>query len=149
MTKEELQDLADQVIANWNLALGGEPRKAFYRTWFRYLGDLEAPAVQAVIDGLVVADKPFPPRAGTVRRTVLADALTDVPTLEHAWAQAVGRLRAVEQGTWTEVSPLVGQALAEAGLTGTTRDDREAFTRAWRRVVEALELERLGLPEGT
>lgn len=147
MTKEELQSIAEAVIINWNLDLGGEPRKAFYRTWWRYLGDLDATAVQAAVDAAVLADKPFAPRAGTIRRAVLAELLMDVPTMEQAWGQVVDRIRSVEQGLWTEVSPMVAKALAEAGhIGGTGRDDREAFTRAWRRVVEELELERLGLP---
>jgi hypothetical protein len=36
--------------------------------------------------------------------------------------------------------------MAEAAINGTSKDDHEAFTRAWRRVVEEFELEVLGLP---
>jgi hypothetical protein len=146
VTKEELQSIAEAVIVNWGLDLGGEPRKAFLRTWWRYLGDLNADAVQRAVDAAIIADKPFPPRAGGIRRTVLANLLTDVLTLEQAWGQVVDRVRAVEQGLWTEVSPLVAKALGEGHISGTSRDDREAFTRAWRRVVDELELDRLGLP---
>lgn len=146
MTKEELVEIADLVIGNWNLNLGGDRRKAFYKMWWRYLGDLDTVAVQQAIDGLILADKPFAPRVGTVRRIVLADFLSDVVTLEQAWSQAKDRITAVQQGTWTDVAPLVGKALAESGIHGTSRDDHEAFTRAWRRVIEEFELETLGLP---
>ena len=146
MTKEELQDIADTIVANWNINLTPEARKNFYRTWWRYLGDLNAGESRAAVDTFILADRPFPPRAGTVRRTVLAEALSDVLTLELAWAQASERIRAVAQGTWTPVAPLVGKAMAEAAINGTSKDDHEAFTRAWRRVVEEFELEVLGLP---
>ena len=146
MTKEELQTIAETVMVNWGLDLGGEPRKAFFRTWWRYLGDLDAGAVQQAVDAVIIADKPFPPRAGGIRRSVLAESLMDVPTLESAWAQVVDRIRNVEQGLWSEVSPLVAQALTDCRISGTGKDDREAFTRAWRRAVDELELERLGLP---
>lgn len=148
MTKEQLTEIAESVILNWNLDLGGERRKAFFRTWWRYLGDLDATSVQGAVDALVLADRPYAPRAGTVRRMVFADALADIPTLELAWAQACERITAVQQGTWSPVAGIVGEALAASGVTGTSRDDRDAFTRAWRRTVEELELERLGLPEG-
>lgn len=146
MTKEELQDIADNIVANWNMNLTPEARKNFYRTWWRYLGDLDTPEVRAAVDAAVVADKPFAPRAGTIRRTVLAHLLTDVPTVDIAWAQARERIAAVQQGTWSSVAPLVGKALAEAAIHGTSRDDHEAFVRAWRRVVEEYELSVIGLP---
>ena len=73
MTREELVTVADCVIANWNLSLGGDRRKAFYKMWWRYLGDLNYTEVQSAIDALVLADKPFAPRVGTVRRMVLAE----------------------------------------------------------------------------
>ena len=149
MTKEELQSLADDVINNWNLDLGGDRRKAFYRTWWRYLGDLDLETAQSAVDGFVLADRPFPPRAGSIRRAAFAAELTDIPTLEAAWAQAQARIHAVQQGIWSDVSPMVAEALHEAGIHGTSRDDHEAFTRAWRRVVEQIELERLGLPAGS
>ena len=111
---EELVTVADCVIANWNLSLGGDRRKAFYKMWWRYLGDLNYTEVQSAIDALVLADKPFAPRVGTVRRMVLAEFLTDAITVEQAWVQAKDRILAVQQGTWTDVAPLVGKALAEA-----------------------------------
>jgi hypothetical protein len=147
VTKEELQEIADSVIANWNMNLTPEGRKNFYRTWWRYVGDLNCEESRAAVDAFILSDRPFPPRAGTVRRTVLAEALSDVLTLELAWAQASERIRAVQQGTWSPVAPLVGKAMAEAAIHGTSKDDHEAFTRAWRRVVEEFELEVLGLPD--
>jgi hypothetical protein len=147
VTKEELQEIADSVIANWNLNLTPEARKNFYRTWWRYVGDLDVKATRAAVDAFILADRPFPPRAGTVRRCVLAEALSDVLTLELAWSQASERIRAVQQGTWSPVSALVAKAMAEAAIHGTSRDDHEAFTRAWRRVVEEFELEVLGIPD--
>lgn len=146
MTKEELQEIADNIIANWNISLTAEQRKVFYRTWWRYLGDLGAAESRAAVDSFILSDRPFPPRAGTVRRTVLAEALSDVPTVDLAWAQASERIRAVSQGTWSPVGPLVAKAMAESAIHGTSKDDHEAFTRAWRRVVEEFELEALGLP---
>lgn len=146
MTKEELQAIADDVISNWNLELTEMRRRAFYRAWWRYLGDLNADEARAAVDAAVLADKPFAPRAGTIRRTVLADLLSDVPTVDLAWAQARDRIVAVQQGTWAPVAPLVGKALAEAAVHGTSRDDHEAFVRAWRRVVEEYELSVIGLP---
>ena len=146
ITKAELQDLADDVILNWNLDLGGDRRKAFYRTWYRYMQDLEYVEVRKAIDELIITDKPFPPRAGTVRRMVRSGALIGAVTVDQAWAQAKDRIGAVQQGTWTEVAPLVGQALLESGIKGVSREDHEAFTRAWRKVVEEFELRILGLP---
>lgn len=147
MTKEELQTLTDLIVTNWNLEVAGDRRRAFNRTWFRYLRDLPLADVQPAVDAAILADKPFPPRAGTIRRTVLADRLCDIPTVDAAWSQVVDRIRAAEQGTWTEVSPIVGQVMERAGLHGLSRDDREAFTRAWRQRIEELELERLALPD--
>jgi hypothetical protein len=149
VTREELTHIADAVLVNWNMDLGGDRRKAFYRTWWRYLGDLDVDVTQTAVDAAVLADKPFAPRAGTIRRAVLSHLLTDVPTLEQAWSQAQTRIHEVQQGMWTDsISPMVGKALAESGIHGTNKDDHEAFTRAWRRVVDELELERLGLPAG-
>jgi hypothetical protein len=146
VTREELTAIAGSVIVNWGLELNSERRKDFYRTWWRYLGDLDAVAVRTAVDATILADKPFAPRAGTIRRMVFAEQLADVITADAAWAQAVDRIRAVQQGTWTDLAPLVARALAESGVHGTSRDDHEAFVRAWRRVVEELELERLALP---
>jgi hypothetical protein len=147
VTREELTAIADVVITNWNLGLGGDRRKEFYRAWWRYLADLDVTETQKAIDACVLADKPFPPRAGTIRRMVLVESLSDIPTMELAWAAATNRIRSIEQGTWFDVPPLVAKALTEAHISGTSREDRESFIRAWRRVVEELELERLGLPE--
>lgn len=147
MTKEELQEIVDSIASNWNMNLTPEGRKNLYRTWWRFIGDLNYEESRAAVDAFVLADRPFPPRAGTVRRCVLAEALSDVLTLDLAWAQAVERIRAVQQGTWSPVAPLVAKAMAEAAMHGTSKDDHEAFTRAWRRVVEEFELEVLGLPD--
>lgn len=147
ISKIELQEVADDVILNWNINVGGERRKAFYRLWYRYLRDLPVEEVRSVIDGLILADKPFPPRVGEVRRAVMIEALSDTMTLEAAWIQAKDRIEAVQHGTWEEVSPLVGKALAESGARGTGREDHEAFTRAWRRVVEEYEIDILKIAD--
>lgn len=142
VTKEELTAIADVIITNWNVQVAGERRKAFYRTWWRYLRDLDGVTCRAVVDRWVLDDKPFPPRAGTVRREVLLPASSEIATLEQAWGQAQARLRAVQQGTWTECSPLVLEALRRAGA----RSDEQAFTRAWRDVVAEYEQAFLALP---
>lgn len=150
MTRDELTAIADAVMINWGIDLGGDRRKAFYRTWWRYLGDLDSTSVQGALDRLILADKPFAPRAGTIRRMVMSDLLSDVLTVDLAWAQAVERIRAVQQGTWTTVAPLVGLAMERSAVNSNSKDDREAFVRAWRTVVEEFELEVLGIPpEGT
>jgi hypothetical protein len=143
VTKEELTAIADVVLVNWNLNLAGDRRAAFYRTWWRYLRDLDGVTCRAAVDRWVLDDKPFPPRAGTIRREVLLPASEELATLEQAWSQAQARLRAVRQGTWTECSPLVLEALRRCGA----QEDEQAFTRAWRDVVAEVEARFLALPD--
>lgn len=142
MTKEELTAIADVVMVNWNLNLAGDRRAAFYRTWWRYLRDLDGVTCRAAVDRWVLDDKPFPPRAGTIRREVLLPASEELATLDQAWSQAQARLRAVAQGSWSECSPLVAEALKRSGA----KDDEQAFTRAWREVVTEVEARFLELP---
>jgi hypothetical protein len=64
VTKEELQDIADTIVANWNINLTPEARKNFYRTWWRYLGDLNAGESRAAVDTFILADRPLPGLSG-------------------------------------------------------------------------------------
>ena len=148
MQKPELTTIVDAVCSNWNR--DDENKINLYRTWWRYLSDLDYEATLKVIDGLIVSGSPWMPRVGDVRRAVI-DATSGVPALPHdevAWSHAEARWNAAALGVEPEVtgSPATNEAISKAmRLAG--RPDRRAFIEAWEQVRAEVEADRYGIPD--
>lgn len=144
MQRSDLLGVLALIEGNWGPLHAS--RDAVLGAWWRYLGDLDPAAVTAAVDRLVLDGRPFAPRPGEIRRAVRLAGL-DLPSEDAAWTQATAWLRAAETGTALPVlSVEVSRALTGAGMTGTSRADRDAFGRSWARVVAEIEAPLLALP---
>lgn len=133
MNKEELRQIADTVIAAWQLNLSFEDRKALYRAWWRYLYDLDATAVFATVDRYVLAGRRDAPRPGAVRLDTLS---TGYLSPDEAWGQCQERLRCMETGAEApDLNPLVAATMRSLSMDGQSRPDAFAFREQYRRVV--------------
>lgn len=148
MQKPELTALVDTVCSNWNR--DDENKINLYRTWWRYLSDLDYDATLKVVDGLIVSGTPWMPRVGDVRRAVI-DLTSEAPPLpqdEVAWSHAEARWNAVALGVEPPItgSPATDEAIGSAmRLAG--RPDRRAFIEAWEQVRSEIDADRYGIPE--
>lgn len=120
MTKDELKQAVNHVIAVWNLQVAGVRYDAMVDAWWRYLKDIPLDAIKKAIDLLVVRDGP-PPRPGTIRRLAMEQnpliSLPPEPT--EAWAQAREFASSLDVGVVSDrvptVHPLVLMAI-KAGV---------------------------------
>lgn len=147
MQKTELSSLVDAVIATWGT--DATDKLALYRTWWRYLSDLEASDVTAVIDQAVLSGERWMPKVGEIRQGAmdLASGKAPLPDAERAWALAASRFSATDMGTDAassgddELDELVGRAMRLAGGA-----DKRSFAEAWATVrAEAVAI-RYALP---
>lgn len=148
MQKPELSALVDAVMATWGT--DSTDKLAMYRTWWRYLSDLDARDVTAVIDQAVLAGERWMPRVGDVRQAAMdrASGKAPLPDAERAWALAASRFSATDMGTDAassgddELDELIGEAMRRAGGA-----DKRAFVEAWAGVRAEAVADRYALPE--
>ena len=142
MTRQEVVELVDRVWSTWNIDQSMNARKGAYETWFRIIGDLDSADCAAALDQIIIDDRPWPPRPGTLRRLVIdrTSPAEIAPSPSEAWAQ----LRAVEAAAnsgegFTPVHPLVRATIEKLGVTSehtlATNGDREMFMRVYEQVV--------------
>lgn len=151
MTREELAALVDTVIGAWQIEV--TDRRSLYRTWHRYLADVEFEAALSAVDARVIAGDHWPPRVGEIRRAAIERGLPPVvwPDGEIAWQAAEDRLRAANSGVIPKArfEPDVEQALSVAMRTAGSVDGfhKQAFLAAWTQQTALFEQSRYGLPE--
>lgn len=129
MTKAEMVAIVNLVNATW--APGDMDLKDVYTAWWRYLEDLDAAAVQSIVDELVIDAAPWRPKVGEIRRRVI-DGPLGWPTPDAAWALAEACRFAADSGTDVPempeaVAPLLGEC-----MRGSRYGGKAAFTEAWR-----------------
>lgn len=133
VTRDELREVADTVISAWMLNMTPEQRKGFYRTWWRYLYDLDVAAVFGVVDELVLANRRDAPRPGAVRLQVLSSGHLSA---DEAWGLVQERLRCLETGAeGPSIPPTVSAAMRAVGLNGRSKPDGFAFREAYKESV--------------
>lgn len=148
MQKAELTALVDAACANWGSPVGDKTQ--LYRTWWRYLSDVEYQAALSALDDFVIAGQRFMPRVGEIRRSALnsTNGWYELPDLEGAWALAASRWSAVDMGVEpvftgnADLDALIGDAMRQAGAV-----DKRAFSEAWNHVRAVAEQSRYQLPE--
>jgi len=155
MTKEELCALVDQAYMTFNVPLpvGPAPTKLLYASWFDLLHDLEYKDAKAAFLTLAV-EAQFLPRPGEIRRTTI-NRLTKMTQFEDplsAWGTWITIQKDVNSGMAPSIA--VSEALKEtvkqlgdAAIGMHTNSDREAFCRAYSRVVSEMDIERYAVPE--
>ena len=148
MLKPELSALVDSVMATWGTE--STDKLVMYRTWWRYLSDVDAADVTAVIDQRVLAGERWMPRVGDVRQAAMdrASGKAPLPDAERTWALAAARFSATDMGTDAassgddELDEMIGEAMRRAGGS-----DKRAFAEAWAGVREEAIAIRYALPE--
>lgn len=148
MQKAELTAIVDLVCSNWGSPDGG--KVPLYRTWWRYLSDVEYSDVLTVIDNMIIENVRWMPRVGEVRRLAIdnANGFSHYPDGERAWFLAAQRWEAVAMGIDPpgsgdeKIDELVGIAMREAGTP-----EKRAFISAWTNVLRSDELKRYAIPE--
>lgn len=147
MTREQLIELVDRMLATWNTDPNKDARKNLYKAWWSILHDLEHGACDRALTAIAVEASPYQPRPGEIRRRVI---LTDIPPHPlEAWAQLQQATTALAAGTRPDgVHPLVLDTMRRigggAGLH--TNGDRDAFCDLYRTVCTEAERRALEVP---
>ena len=150
MNKEEIVKIVDRVCSAWNQMPAMQSKKEMYETWYHVLKELAALDVLRVIDDLIVEDERFMPRAGTVRKRVLATKVGAPLEPIIAWQQFRSIAESAVAGVeMLDMHPLIKVTLARLGGTSAfalhTNGDREAFLTIYRSVVAEWEREHYGI----
>jgi hypothetical protein len=148
MDRKQLATIVDTVLAAWQVDT--RDVKTVYRTWHRYLADVDFAAALAAVDAAVVTGERWAPRVGEIRRAAIdaTDPAPAWPTADAAWAIAEARLRAVHSGvSMPSHGEVVDAAVARAMAAAVTTDSfhRQAFFDAWAVETRAREIARYGL----
>jgi hypothetical protein len=150
VTREELSTIVDTMVAAWQVDIAD--RKTLYRTWWRYLADVDYDHALAALDARVVAGDRWAPRVGELRRFAIDRALgpVDWPDPEIAWQFAEDRLRDANSGNQPRSrGPVLDQAITAAMRAAGTSDGfhKHAFLKAWEAESHRFEQARYGLPD--
>ena len=151
MTRDDTVALVERIWATWGVDLPQAIRKQTYDAWHRIVHDLDPNDCARVLDEIVIEDRPWPPRPGTLRRRVIDAGDGDVlPSAAEAWAQLLSRADAVAHGTDVEpLHPTVAVVAAKMGVSPGhllhTNGDRELFMRRYDEVVAERNAARYGI----
>jgi hypothetical protein len=148
LQKAELTSIVDLACSNWGSPDGG--KVSLYRTWWRYLADLEYSDALKTVDGMILENFRWMPRVGEIRRVTIdrTTGFEKIPDVERAWFLAAQRWEAVTMGIDPpgsgdeEIDKLIGIAMRETGTP-----EKRAFVSSWANVLQRDELERYALPE--
>jgi hypothetical protein len=148
LQKTELTSIVDTVCSNWTSA--ETDKVTLYRTWWRYLSDLEYQQTLKIIDELIISGQRWIPRVGDVRRLVMnaSARYESLPSSDIAWGYAESRWNAVALGTEppSSGSPATDSAIGEA-MRQSGHPERRAFIASWETVRSSIEMERYALPD--
>lgn len=148
MDRKQLVAIADTVRSGWNLDVGD--LKLMYRTWWRYLHDLEFEAVLATVDQSITSGEKWPPKVGELRRRSIDAGRAHWPSAEQAWVLVEGRLAAANTGLPTPTSddPEIDMTVGTAMRTAKTQDgfQKVSFVQAWNEATKERDFRVYGLP---
>lgn len=141
MTKAELLSLVDAVLSVWPSEQ--IDRKALYKTWWRYLADIEFTKAEEALDAYVLrcvdpeANQgalrgSWRPTPGDIRRLAIDGTVRSWPTADEAWAAAEQRINALQSGVQAPVHPDPEVDETIGATLRTSKASRLAFLSAWR-----------------
>lgn len=155
MTRRELVELVEQVFATYNQNLPTEEskQKAVYTAWYELLHDLEYSDTRRTFVQMAV-HRQFMPRPGELRKATI-NACKKIQSFEDplsAWGIWLGVIKDFHSGVRTEIQvsePLrrTVKSLGEAAYGLHTNSDREAFMKAYEKIVAEIEAELYAVPE--
>jgi hypothetical protein len=151
MNREDTVALVERIWATWGVDLPQAIRKQTYDAWHRVIHDLDSSDCARALDDIVIEDRPWPPRPGTLRRHVIdANDPDRPPTAAEAWAQLMNRADAINHGTDVEpLHSLVAMVAAKLGVSQQhllhTNGDRELFMRKYEETLVARNASRYGI----
>lgn len=153
MTKAEVVALVDRIFSTWSVEISMAQRKSTYESWYRIVRDLDFGQVSDVLDLIIIEDKPWPPRPGTVRRRTIDHFSKDPlpPEGPQAWAEYRASVTAANNGeNFRPLHPLIRETLRRSGADTQvlhTNGDREIFLKIYETVLSESELERYRISE--
>lgn len=149
MTRSEVASLVDRIWATWSIDQSMNARKAAYEAWFRLMEDLDEVAVNEALDELVIEDKPWAPRPGTLRKKVIDRTDPDgaAPSPSEAWSQLrANTVAATNGGEVKPLHPLVRLTVQKLGTSSEhalySNGDREMFIKAYEAQMNLAEADR-------
>ena len=137
MNKNETVSLVERIWATWGVDLPQAIRKQTYEAWYRIIHDLDTRECDEALDALVIEDRPWPPRPGTLRRRVLDRSNVDpAPSAIEAWSQLRERADLINRGEdGVPLHPLVAKVAKSLGASQAhmlhTNGDRDLFIRRY------------------
>lgn len=140
MNKQELVNVVSIINANW--PQNDADQRSQLEMWWRYLGDLDAEAVNKVVDEIVIEAAQWRPRVGEIRRKAI-DGDKVWPTPDGAWAIAEERRKCADMGV---EPPVLDQELTEVigeAMRGSRGQGKGGFIAEW----QAAMARRYGLPD--
>lgn len=154
MTKEETVAFVERIWATWGIDLPQAVRRGTYAAWHRIIHDLSSDDCNVALDALVIEDRPWPPRPGTVRRKVIdaRDPAGEAPSPSEAWAQLVSVEDAVAHGgDVVPLHPLVRTVAKQMGVSQGhalhTNGDRDLFMRRYEEARSAADADKYRIVE--
>ena len=148
MTKNEVVLLVDRILSTWTVEISLNQRKTTYESWYRVVKDLDFEQTLEALDLIIIEDKPWAPRPGTLRRRTI-DMFSPEPSPPEgpeAWAGYRANAVAASNGEdFTPLHSLVQETIRRSG-GGTqvlhTNGDREMFLKIYEIVRSEAELDR-------
>ena len=148
MTKNEVVLLVDRILSTWTVEISLTQRKTTYESWYRVVKDLDFEQTLEALDLIIIEDKPWAPRPGTLRRRTI-DMFSPEPSPPEgpeAWAGYRANAVAASNGEdFTPLHSLVQETIRRSG-GGTqvlhTNGDREMFLNIYEIVRSEAELDR-------
>jgi hypothetical protein len=137
MTKNDTVSIVERIWATWGIDLPQAIRKQTYEAWHRIIHDLEAVDCNRALDEIVIEDRPWPPRPGTLRRRVIdGNNPNPAPSAIEAWSQLRQRADAMNHGEdGVPLHPLVAAVAKSLGASQShslyTNGDRDLFMRRY------------------
>ena len=153
MTKNEVVLLVDRILSTWAVDISMNQKKTTYESWYRIVKDLDFEQVSEVLDLIIIEDKPWAPRPGTVRRRTINHFSEEPvpPEGPQAWADYRASVVAANNGEhFRPLHPLIRETIHRSGADSQvlhTNGDREIFLKIYETVLSEAELQRYRISE--